>query len=208
MADLNEPKKETVRITLPPRTPSNPAESDKEATRINLPSRPPGGGTVSLHPPSAAPVRPPPLPVAPTPASPPGAPDDQAPASPLMARPPAALAPPGATPPSPPVAPATPQRPGIPSPAPDVADHGSAAGPRKETARVASTPDSPMKATVRLSNVQPSSAPPGGVMRAPPLPVASLPPAALVEPVPATFCWALLGVSALTLLIQLWTYFS
>lgn len=180
MADLNEPKKETVRITLPQPTPSTP-EGEKETPRINLPSRPPGAGAVPVRPPSAAPARLPPVPEASTPAPPP--------APPL-------------------VAPATPQRLGIPPPALDTADRASAAGPRKETARVAVTQDSPMKATVRLSNIQPSSAPPGGGMRAAPLSVASPPPAALVESVPATFCWALLGVSALTLLIQLWTYFS
>ncbi len=181
MADLNEPKKETVRITLPPPAPPNPAESDKETARITLPSRPPGAGPAPVRPPSAAPVRPPPAFDASTPALPP--------------------APPA-------VAPPIPQRPGIPLAAPEIPDRASATGPRKETARVAVTPDSPMKATVRLSNIQPSSAPPGGVVRAAPLSVASPPPAALVELVPATFCWALLGVSALTLLIQLWTYFS
>lgn len=47
MADLNEPKKETVRITLPPRTPTKPASEKKDTVRINLPTRPPGGGTLS-----------------------------------------------------------------------------------------------------------------------------------------------------------------
>jgi hypothetical protein len=84
---------------------------------------------------------------------------------------------------------------------------GAQTGPRKETARIGPTPDSPMKATVRLGNVQPASVPSAGVIRtAPPL-VASPPPAGLVESVPLQLCWALLGLSALALLIQLWTYF-
>ncbi len=65
-----------------------------------------------------------------------------------------------------------------------------------------------MKATVKLGTTQPLSAPPVGTIRQMPVKVAPVPPVALVESVPATFCWALLGVSALILLTQLWTYFS
>ncbi|HEY1582026.1 MAG TPA: hypothetical protein VGF73_02880 [Chthoniobacterales bacterium] len=85
-----------------------------------------------------------------------------------------------------------------------------AVGPRKETARIGALPDSPMKATVKLSPLQPTSTPPAGVIRtAPAAPVvANQPATGLVESVPLTFCWALLGISAVTFLIQLWTYFS
>jgi hypothetical protein len=43
MSEPNEPKKETVRITLPPRAPAKPAEA-RETVRINLPPRPPSNG--------------------------------------------------------------------------------------------------------------------------------------------------------------------
>ncbi|MEP6974035.1 MAG: hypothetical protein ABI787_03965 [Spartobacteria bacterium] len=87
---------------------------------------------------------------------------------------------------------------------------GVRVGPRKETARIAVTPDSPMKATVRLSNVPPAGPPAAAVVRTAPLspPVANPPAAGLVESVPTPLYWALLGISALTLLIQLWTYFA
>ena len=65
-----------------------------------------------------------------------------------------------------------------------------------------------MKATVKLGTIQPTPVPPVGVVRTAPVAVATPPPVGLVESVPAAFCWALVGVSALTLLIQLWTYFS
>jgi hypothetical protein len=43
MADLNEPKKETVRITLPPRPSKTPGVGgdSRETVRIKLPARPP-----------------------------------------------------------------------------------------------------------------------------------------------------------------------
>ncbi len=66
-----------------------------------------------------------------------------------------------------------------------------------------------MKATVRLGSIAPSTIPAAGISRpVAPLPVAVPAPAGLVESVPTSLCWALLGISALTLLIQLWTYFS
>lgn len=65
-----------------------------------------------------------------------------------------------------------------------------------------------MKATVKLS-AQPASVPSAAAIRtAPPAAVAHPAPQGLVESVPTQLCWALLGVSALTLIIQLWTYFS
>ena len=78
MADLNEPKKETVRITLPPRTTNRPTVPvEKETARINLPNRPPAPppgakppGPV-VRPPSAGAVRPPPPSIAPKPLPPP-----------------------------------------------------------------------------------------------------------------------------------------
>jgi hypothetical protein len=65
-----------------------------------------------------------------------------------------------------------------------------------------------MKAAVKLSNVQPARVPLASAIRTAPPVVANPPPKGLGESVPAQLCWALLGISALTLLIQLWNYFS
>jgi hypothetical protein len=158
MADPNEPKKESVRITVPARPETKPPGSENEsrdAVRINLPARPPSNV------PSAAP-----------------------------AAPPAAPPKPGAG--SLPIAPARPP------------------GPKIETARVSSPGDPASKsaAPVQMKKTQPlvtmpeSTAPPSV-----PLTVTSEP-AAAVEPLPLRLCWAVLGVSAVILIIQIWNYFS
>ena len=141
-------------------------------------------------------------------------------------RPPAPIRPP-AIPPSIPLTPPEGSKPPVPPPAPVPKSaapplktasalpgtvpvrRSPQVGPERETVRVAPPVDSPMKATVKLTPVRPPSAPPAGVIRpAPPTSVANLPKPGLIEAVPTQFCWALLGVSALLLLIQLWTYFS
>jgi len=142
MDDPNEPKKETVRITVPPRPETKPpgAESEsRDAVRINLPARPP------VNAPSPAPA-----------------------------------------------APARPGDPGI------------------ETARISSPgdPASRSAAPVQMKKTQPlvtmpeTTAPPSV-----PLTVTSEPPAA-IETLPMPLCWAVLGVSAVILIIQIWNYFS
>ncbi|MGH8092779.1 MAG: hypothetical protein ACREIF_04840 [Chthoniobacterales bacterium] len=123
-----------------------------------------------------------------------------------MAQPLAPVRPPAISPASaspPPLKPAEPSLGTVP------VNRGPEAGPRKETARIALTADSPTKATVKLPD-QPASVPPAGVIHAPAPPSAVARPRAsgLLESVPMRLCWALLGVSALILLIQLWTYFS
>jgi hypothetical protein len=65
-----------------------------------------------------------------------------------------------------------------------------------------------MKATVKLSSVQPAGVPSAPVIRSARPAVAVPPPQGLVETVPTQLCWVLLGISALILLIQLWTYFA
>ena len=211
MADLNEPKKETVRITLPQRTASRPtAPVEKETARINLPNRPPGPSAgakplaTDLHPPSSAPVRPPPPLVAPKPLPPTGGASSRRPPVPP---PPAAKAPVPPPPPAPlaPVAPAPP-KPAFPPANTPFENRGVAqAGPRKETARIA---DSPMKATVKLGSAQPFGTPSAPVIRSATPTVANPLPQRLVETVPTQLCWVLVGISALILLIQLWTYFA
>ena len=209
MAEMKEPKKETVRITLPPRLPDEVTAEEAPAPRINLPNRPP--------------VRPPPPPIFGKPISPV---EDEAIATPVApspsATPPRPVRPPDAPPFSnPELNPALPAEPpgsSIPSaiappgsslgsqPAlPEAESRRTRPGPRKETARVASR-ESPMKATVRLSSIQPGAAPLAGVVRGPRGTEVTAP--ALLDVIPRSFCWALLGVSALSLLIQLWIYFS
>ena len=162
MADPNEPKKETVRITVPPRPETKPpgAESEsRDAVRINLPARPP-----------------------------------------VKAPSPAPAAPPGASPPAPP-------RPGAGS-LPVAPARGP--GPKIETARVSSPgdPASRSAAPVQMKKTQPlvtmpeTTAPPSV-----PLTVTSEPPSP-AETLPMRLCWAVLGVSAVILIIQIWNYFS
>lgn len=224
MADLNEPKKETVRITSPPQVPRPPsAPVGEEKPRINLPDRssgPPAGKTPlgGSRPSPAAPVRPPPPSVAPKPLAPAGG---SRPPAPPMSRPPTPAPPGSIRPPNGPLPSANkpPPPPGFKPPVP-VAPRPTLAkaappafenrnptqqGPRKETARIA---DSPMKATVRLSNVQPTARPPAAGIHSAPSAVANQQPARLVDSVPTPLCWAILGIAALSLLIQLWTYFS
>jgi hypothetical protein len=89
---------------------------------------------------------------------------------------------------------------------PPLENHGTAqTGSRKETARIA---DSPMKATVKLGSIQSGSVPASPVIRGAPPAVANPPPPRFLETIPTQLCWMVLGISALILLIQLWTYFA
>jgi hypothetical protein len=150
------PKKETVRITLPPKPEDTPMIK-RETVRINAPGVAPKKETTNLG--AATP-----LPAVSTPMAPP----------PAATRP---LVPPPAPPPRPPSAPGIPPlgaRPAIPPPsapkpglppsgAPKAATYAEAkpvtikAAPKKETARIQVSPTQklPPQATVRLS--QPSA---------------------------------------------------
>jgi hypothetical protein len=199
MADPKEPKKETVRITLPPRSNAEgnggaPAPK-RDTVRINLPARPP---TVSapapLTPPTAGAARPPV-------------------ARPLV--PPAPSKP--VTPPPfvPPAARSTITPPKTPAPA-AAAAHAvepeliPAVSPKKETARISVLPDPPKPApTVQMKKTQPLITMPEPKTGAAPINVAPLiQPDEDVDLVPMPLCWAVLGASALILLIQIWNYFA
>jgi len=65
-----------------------------------------------------------------------------------------------------------------------------------------------MTRTVRMAKTQPLMAMPLSAAQAAPVKVGDSPPEAIIDAIPTPFCWALLGVSAVTFLIQLWTYFS
>jgi len=203
MSNQNEPKKETVRITpLPPPTgtPAKKAET-KETVRINLPSRPPPLG--SREPASGGEVEMPPPPVL---ARPPGATSTD---SPAFRPPPSPPAIPSAAPPLP----AVPSAVRSPASSPvsatppflDIEPASPANVPQQETARV---PTRKMTRTVRMAKTQPLMAMPLSAAQAAPVKVADSPPEAIIDSIPTPFCWALLGVSAVTFLIQLWTYFS
>ena len=208
MADLNEPKKETERIDLP--TPAG----------AKLP-------TDSLRPP-------PPRPVAPRPVPSKEIPGGRRLPSPSMTRPlastPSGAARPPHGPPPPTGAKASDPPPlGLipPSPAPPGAlspdASGSSkpglspinrplenpgllrAGPRQETACVG---DSPMKSALKPGNVQLGKVPLAPIIRTTSPAVANSPAKGLSSLSPAQLCWALLGISGLTFLLQLWNYFS
>jgi len=143
MAEANEPKKETVRITLPPRRGDTAAPEDDDTVRINIPSRPP----TSEPPPISAPLVPKtgnvPIPRPPVAQNP-----LPAPRSVLPPPPPAAAAPP----PLPPVAKTPLPRPSgttaaasAPMPAPRPVPATTPLS--KETARISVLPDPPKPAS-------------------------------------------------------------
>jgi len=144
----SSPKKETVRITLPPKPDDTPMVK-RETVRINAPGIAPKKETTSIGgatplPPLSAPVPPPP-PAATRPLVPPPAPPPRPPMAP-------GSSPLGARPAVPPPAPK-------PAPAPASATYAEAkpvtikAAPKKETARIQVSPTQklPPQATVRLS---------------------------------------------------------
>ena len=207
MADLNEPKKETERIGLSP------------SAGAKLP-------TGSLRPPPPRPVAPRPVPSKEIAAGP-------RPPAPPMTRPPAPAPPGDARPPNGPPPPtgakaSDPPPLGLipPSPAPGALSPGAPgssgpglspinrplenrglpqAGPRQETARAA---DSPMKAALKPGSGQPGSVPLAPIIRVASPAVANSSAKGLGALAPAQLCWALLGISVMTLLLQLWNYFS
>jgi hypothetical protein len=159
------PKKETVRINIPPKQEETPLVK-RETVRINTPGTAPKKETTSLG--GATPLPAVPAPVPPPAATrplvpPPSAPPPRPPASPNL---PGLGARPAVPPPSAP-------RPGIPAgaPAPKAAAYAETkpvsikAAPKKETARiqVAPTQKLPQQSTVRLNqpggSLTPAAAP-------------------------------------------------
>jgi hypothetical protein len=195
MADQKEPKKETVRIALPPRPPGAPAAPrppGSETVRINMPARPPAG-----------PVARPPNAQAPVPPAP-----SKAVAPPPTFRPP----------PTPPGAPtAAPPRPAPPPQPAPVASSGvaSSAGPKKETARISLAPEPPARpaAAVQMKKTQPLVTMPQPSRQTSHIAVNVAPQeieeeTTFIESLPMSFCWAVLAASVLILTIQIWNYVS
>ena len=87
-----------------------------------------------------------------------------------------------------------------------------ASGPRKETARMGLL-SGPPPAIVQLKKTQslprmPEAVPPSVSLDTVPHPEPDLLEQETAYGIPIAFCWALLGLSAVILLIQIWTYFS
>lgn len=198
---MAEPKKETVRIALPPRAApkdGGPNGGAKDTARIVLPSRTP------VIPPRRVPPT-----IAPSTAAP-----DSASESPVISlrRPPVA-------PPSPLLRP-LPKPPGI-TQAPEEATSSMATpadaqtaeaepGPKKETARITVLPKPVVapKPAVNMTKTQPLIMRPAGTAPASPITVVTSRPVHGLDLIPRSYCWGLLCISAFILLIQLWNYFS
>src|SRR5437868_12191761 len=161
MAEPDHPKKETVRIELPPVTkPPDPSVKPRETVRIQLPVRETGGPSV--------------------PSSPQSAPEDISSTNFFPPpKPPAATRPLSASVRPPPIPPSL--------------------GPKKETVRIPLIPE-PLRSAQKKT--QPLIAMPDVIPQNPPIAVAP------VEENSMLMYWMLLAMSALILIIQIWTYFS
>jgi len=191
MADPTEPKKESVRIMLPPQPAGGPPSAPPEArhtVRINLPTRPlPNGPSSPSTDPTTA--------VGKTDAA--ASPVPRPPVTPVVPRPLTAVSP--TPPPSTGSGGAAMPLPATPPSAP--------AGPKKETARITVLPDLPSKSAVQMKKTQRLIDMP--VAEEPGTPLTAAPETrVIVDAVPKPLCWALLGVSAAILIIQIWNYFS
>jgi hypothetical protein len=195
---MAEPKKETVRIALPPRpepTSSSANEVKRDTARIVLPSRTP-----------VAPIRRTPPKITPLPAS--GA-NPEPPAAPRL--------PPAITPGSSPMLQPLPKPPGVENgdeaslPVPPVRDEVPAPsvnrGPKKETARISilPRPAAVAPAPVNMTKTQPLLVQPTAATPVAPVVITSKP-LAPVDAIPRNLCWALFAISAVIFLIQIWNY--
>jgi hypothetical protein len=178
MANSNETKKEMVR-TATPLPPEKPPGAGNESRDI-------AGINLPTHPPSTVPARP---------AGSPGSGN--------------VVNPPRFSPPPPP-SPAFSLKPPTASHPMASSSAASLPGPKKETARIAVLPDPRLTAlpAVQMKKAQPLVAMPEITLQTPALTVATKDMSAMVNAIPTPFCWTLLGVSTVILIIQIWTYFS
>jgi hypothetical protein len=185
MANLNESKEETVRIDLPPQpqppVAKSPAPNTKsrETVRIQLGLRQPSDKL------------PPRIPAEPAPVLEPAA---QGLTSPEVVPPPAAPPPPS-TKPSPSAQ--------APVPVTTLPDAFSSS-PKNETARISRMPDPPSRPlpSVQMKKTQPLIAMPHAAPQSASIAVAP------AEKSVTPLCWVLLGISAIILIVQIWTYLS
>jgi hypothetical protein len=191
---MAEPKKETVRIALPPRPEqagAGPSIAKSETTRIVLPTRTP-----------VAPIRRPPQ-IAPLPAA-----ETTADAPTILRRPPT-ITPANTSPLLQPL----PKPPGgeiEDAPVPPTESPMIHRGPKKETARISILPKpaaTPAPA-INMTKTQPLLVHPpatGVQVQSAPVIITSKP-LVPVEAIPRPLCWAVFGISALIFLIQIWNY--
>jgi hypothetical protein len=190
---MAEPKKETVRIALPPRPQhagSAPGIPKAETTRIVLPTRTP-----------VTPIRRPPT-ITPLPAA-----EKIADAPTILRRPPT-ITPANTSPLLQPL----PKPPGGEvenAPVPPSEMPMMHRGPKKETARISILPKpaaTPAPA-INMTKTQPLLVHPpatAGVQTAPVIITSK--PLAQLDTIPRPLCWAVLGISVLIFLIQIWNY--
>ena len=209
---MAEPKKETVRIALPPKSvqTSTPQDAPKrDTTRIVLPSRTPPV-TVRRSPPAFSPPSSSAAPAAESPVislrRPPVSPPSISTSSPLLQplpKPPG----PGPAPESSTATPADAPRKDGNGNAPAIQSPSSLQpGPKKETARIRILPRPAGTApTVNMTKTQPLLVRPANTTQSAPVIVTSRPLDAF-ELIPRKFCWTLLGISAVIFLIQIWNY--
>lgn len=212
---MPEPKKETVRIALPQRpaiTPSAPVAAKQDTARIVLPSRTPAipprrsppvimpssfGNGAANETPIAALRRPPILP----------------PRTPVLSPVLQALPKPPGTAISPDVSEAE-AEPVSPAAEPSTFENHIGApvegGPKKETARISILPRTTVapRPAVNMTKTQPLIMHPRENAPASPAIVATSKVTDAFDSIPRSFCWGLLGISALIFLIQIWNYFS
>ena len=192
---MAEPKKETVRIALPPRPEqagSAPSEPKRETARIVLPARAP-----------VTPIRREPPKITPLPAA-----TGNAPTPTILPR-----RPPTITPNPSPLLQPLPKPPGLenengPVPRAAVESPSVNRGPKKETARISVLPrPTPTAApAINMTKTQPLLVhPPTTAVQTAPVIITSKPLAQL-DVIPRPLCWALLGISAVIFLIQIWNY--
>jgi hypothetical protein len=191
---MAEPKKETVRIALPPRpeqVSSTPSEPKRETARIVLPARAP-----------VTPIRREPPKITPLPAAEPTA---ETPT--ILPR-----RPPTITPSSSPLLQPLPKPPGMenenrPVPPAAVENPSVNRGPKKETARISVLPRPTATAApaINMTKTQPLLVQPAAAVHTAPVIITSKPLAQL-DVIPRPLCWTLLGISAVIFLIQIWNY--
>ncbi|MFL6594746.1 MAG: hypothetical protein ACJ8HQ_04810 [Chthoniobacterales bacterium] len=98
---------------------------------------------------------------------------------------------------------------------------GGQVAPKKETARISILPQptTPRAPTVKMTKTQPLITAPQAAVHSAPVTVAKVPAATaatrsldryfdLLDSVPLPVCWTIFGISTVTLLIQIWNYFS
>ena len=197
MANATEPKKETVCIAVPPAPVANPvppndARHDTELAAAATAAR------SNVNPPNLpglAQAPKPPLPPRP-PAIEPIASATQSPQAMSFKPPPPNL--------QKPVEAATASRFPATQPTPALASPG----PKKETARIEVAPEPKSTAPkAKMSKTQPLIITPAPSAKDSPVLIAPENSGAVLDSIPMSLCWALLAVSIITFIIQLWTYF-